>query len=81
MHFEMPTIELSPENVAKNAHEIAAARVTLKAMLKALDGYENANLAICDHEGSIEVWKGANYGGYSPERYLRCPKCRHDRRA
>lgn len=81
MRFEMPTIELSPENVAQNAREIATARITLKAMLKALDGYDNANVAICDHAGSTEIWKGANYGGDRPERYLSCPKCGHDRRA
>lgn len=81
MRFEMPSIELSPDNVAQNATKISTARATLKVMLKALDGLADANAALCDHAGSTEVYKGANYGGDSPERYLRCPKCGRDRKA
>lgn len=77
MMVEIPKIDFAtdPETVRRNRALIATAVESAKALLSALEGLDKANKAICLHAHKQERWRGANYGGDSPERSIECDDC------
>lgn len=69
----LPELIIDPSAVSGNRDKIKATRAVIQAVLKALDGLQEANVALCQHPNPTKRYD-PNYGGggYS---HSECNEC------